>query len=376
MSVRRAFDIGVIGERIDPGFSSTRALFDNGDMAGIQALAVRQAEAGACYLNISVGSRALIEPEFMAEIVRVVQAATAVPACFDFPGFKAQEACLRAYDLARADGRKPLVNCITEHRWEVMDLHRALGFKVVVMTSERTEGGVAVGNRTAEEIHTTGRRCALRLMRDYGLAPDDIYLDMSVSAIIADKEGLNRNAIEAIRLIGADSVLQGVHLVGGLSHIGQQLPPRAVGRLGPQARARVRVPHAHGAVRFRPHFRHALAAVRPAAGGQLRAASLPSLSRADRQQRNARGAQVLQGMTAQIIDGLALAHKLRRGLKQRAERLAAGGMRPGLAVVLVGDDPASQVYVRNKMRACDERRHALVSATPCRRRPARPKCSR
>ena len=73
-------------------------------------------------------------------------------------------------------------------------------------------------------------------------------------------------------------------------------------------------------------------------------------------------------MTAQIIDGLALAHKLRRGLKQRAERLAAGGMRPGLAVILVGADPASQVYVRNKMRACDEcgvrsERHALPADT-------------
>jgi 5,10-methylene-tetrahydrofolate dehydrogenase/methenyl tetrahydrofolate cyclohydrolase len=41
-------------------------------------------------------------------------------------------------------------------------------------------------------------------------------------------------------------------------------------------------------------------------------------------------------MTAQIIDGLALAHKLRRGLKQRAERLAAAGMRPVLAVILAG----------------------------------------
>jgi methylenetetrahydrofolate dehydrogenase (NADP+)/methenyltetrahydrofolate cyclohydrolase len=73
-------------------------------------------------------------------------------------------------------------------------------------------------------------------------------------------------------------------------------------------------------------------------------------------------------VTAQIIDGLALAHKLRRGLKQRAERLAAGGMRPGLAVILVGADPASQVYVRNKMRACDEcgvrsERHALPADT-------------
>ena len=57
-------------------------------------------------------------------------------------------------------------------------------------------------------------------------------------------------------------------------------------------------------------------------------------------------------MTAQILDGNALGQKLRTGFKQRAEELAAQGVRPGLAVILVGEDPASQVYVRNKVNAC------------------------
>ncbi|MQY52321.1 bifunctional methylenetetrahydrofolate dehydrogenase/methenyltetrahydrofolate cyclohydrolase FolD [Rhodocyclus gracilis] len=57
-------------------------------------------------------------------------------------------------------------------------------------------------------------------------------------------------------------------------------------------------------------------------------------------------------MTAKILDGAALAQELRAGFKLRAEALAAQGTRPGLAVVLVGEDPASQVYVRNKVNAC------------------------
>jgi methylenetetrahydrofolate dehydrogenase (NADP+)/methenyltetrahydrofolate cyclohydrolase len=57
-------------------------------------------------------------------------------------------------------------------------------------------------------------------------------------------------------------------------------------------------------------------------------------------------------MTAQILDGNALAQKLRAGFKVRAEALAALGARPGLAVILVGEDAASQVYVRNKVNAC------------------------
>lgn len=59
-------------------------------------------------------------------------------------------------------------------------------------------------------------------------------------------------------------------------------------------------------------------------------------------------------MTAQLIDGKALAQDIRQSIAQDIEALVAQtGVRPGLAVVLVGDDPASAVYVRNKKKACD-----------------------
>ena len=57
-------------------------------------------------------------------------------------------------------------------------------------------------------------------------------------------------------------------------------------------------------------------------------------------------------MSAQIIDGKAVAEALRGRLAQRAEQLRQRGVEPTLAVILVGEDPASQVYVRNKERAC------------------------
>jgi methylenetetrahydrofolate dehydrogenase (NADP+)/methenyltetrahydrofolate cyclohydrolase len=59
-------------------------------------------------------------------------------------------------------------------------------------------------------------------------------------------------------------------------------------------------------------------------------------------------------MTAQLIDGAALAAQLRAALKQRAAALTARGRQPGLAVILVGDNPASRVYVRNKIKACTD----------------------
>jgi methylenetetrahydrofolate dehydrogenase (NADP+) / methenyltetrahydrofolate cyclohydrolase len=57
-------------------------------------------------------------------------------------------------------------------------------------------------------------------------------------------------------------------------------------------------------------------------------------------------------MTAQLIDGNALSRQLRADVARRAAALTARGHQPGLAVVLVGDDPASAVYVRNKVKAC------------------------
>ena len=57
-------------------------------------------------------------------------------------------------------------------------------------------------------------------------------------------------------------------------------------------------------------------------------------------------------MTAHILDGNALAKTLRANFRQEAEVLASRGARPGLAVILVGENPASQVYVRNKVNAC------------------------
>ncbi len=59
-------------------------------------------------------------------------------------------------------------------------------------------------------------------------------------------------------------------------------------------------------------------------------------------------------MTAQLIDGRALAQTLRNQVAQRAAALTAQGHQPGLAVVLVGNDEASSTYVRSKERACEE----------------------
>ena len=59
-------------------------------------------------------------------------------------------------------------------------------------------------------------------------------------------------------------------------------------------------------------------------------------------------------MAATLIDGKSLAAAVRAAQKSAVDLLAARGVRPGLAAILAGDDPASHVYVRNKARACEE----------------------
>lgn len=219
--------LAVIGDRINPGFKSTRALLDANDLEGIQALAVRQVEAGAAALDVTIGPRAGEDPAFLVAVIRAIQAAVDVPLCFDYPDAAIQRVCLEAYDEARARGRKPIVNSLAETRWEMTELLRIRPFAAMLMASERLEGGAGRPNRTSAEIAGTAKRTALRLVRDHGLAPDDVIVDVTVSAVAADTTGLNRAALDAIRAIAADPELAGIHVSGGITNIGQQMPAKA-----------------------------------------------------------------------------------------------------------------------------------------------------
>ena len=228
MTSSPGFNIEIIGDRINPGFKSTKVLLDNEDLPGVQALAVRQVEAGAGALDVTIGPRGSTDFVFLATVVRAIQDAVQAPLCFDSPSAPVQEVCLKAYDRARAGGKSALINSITEQRFDLMDLYKPLGpFKVIVMASERVEDGSPKANKTADEISSTAKRVALRLQNDYGMALDDIYIDVSVSAVVADTTGLHRATLQAVRMLHSDPQLPGLHIMGGLTNIGQQLPPKA-----------------------------------------------------------------------------------------------------------------------------------------------------
>jgi len=217
----------IIGERINPGFKSSKALFDNSDIEGIQALAVKQAEAGASFLNINIGSRALNDHGFMREAIVGIQEAVTIPLSFDFPSLKVQEVCLNTYSEEKANGEKPIINSIAEPRWDMVEALNIRPCRIVVMASERMEEGVGKPNKEPHQIHQVAKRLSGRLIEDHDLGLDDIILDVSITTLATDREGLISMALEGIKLIGEDPDLSGIHMMGGISNVGMMLPPTA-----------------------------------------------------------------------------------------------------------------------------------------------------
>lgn len=221
-------NLHIIGERINPGFASSRVLLETCNIKGLQDLAVSQAQKGAEYLTINLGQRAEHDSSFVVELTHAIQAVVDLPLSFDYPNRAVQEVCLKTYDAARAKGRKPIVNSISELRWNMLEVLAIQPARVVLMASERLEDGVGVSNDTAIDVHITTRRMVERALKECAaLSIDDLIVDVALGPIACDSTGTIRRAIEAIRLIGADPQLRGIHMVVGLSNLGVMLPKEA-----------------------------------------------------------------------------------------------------------------------------------------------------
>lgn len=222
-------NLTIIGERINPGFASSKILLENQDIKGIQNLAISQAQKGAAYLTINVGESAMENLAFIVEVIKAIQAVVPTPLSFDYPHVSVQEVCLKAYDPAKARGQKPIINSVTELRWDMLDVLKIQPAKVVLMASERLEDGQEVSNQDARQIADTARRMALRIASDdLGLTMDDLMIDVSLCPVATDTEGQTRRAIDAIRTISQDADLRGIHTLVGLSNLAVMLPKDAL----------------------------------------------------------------------------------------------------------------------------------------------------
>jgi cobalamin-dependent methionine synthase I len=216
----------IIGERINPGFKSTREMFERRDIPALARLAAEQVAKGASYLNINVGELAQSEPEFLSRLITTIQETVQVPLSFDYPDVNVQKRCLAIYKPGVARG-KPFVNSISELRWEMCEVLKTYPCRVILMASERNVNGEKVANHTADEVYETALRMTKRMLSENpSMTHDDLYIDVSVGPVAADMEGLTKMAVHAIRKIGASPELKGVHMSVGLTNLSIMLPAK------------------------------------------------------------------------------------------------------------------------------------------------------
>lgn len=214
----------IIGETINDSVPSTKKLFDAGDIDGLLEIAKMQDEKGAAYIDVNVGPRS---PEFMADMVRKVQGVTSKPLSIDTPDPAIAEAGLKAYDLGRAGGRKPIINSISALRTGMFDLYKIQPFRPILLVSENLIDGRSTPCHTAQETYEAARQLVKTfLTRCPGATNDDVIIDPGIAPIGTDSEGNIHRLIAAMEMIHADKMFAGFHASVGLSNFTVMLPPK------------------------------------------------------------------------------------------------------------------------------------------------------
>jgi cobalamin-dependent methionine synthase I len=219
-------NLTIIGESINDSVPSTKKLFDANDLPGILELARSQDEGGAAFIDVNVGARS---PEFMADLVGKIQQVTAKPLSIDTPDYEIAKAGLAAYDLARAGGKKPILNSISPLRMEMFELAKVQPFRPILLVSEQMANGQRQGCHTAEETYQAARALSGAARATGLFANDDFIFDPGIAPIGSDTEGNLKRLLDAMRMIHEDADLAGVHMSVGLSNFTVMLPPKRAG---------------------------------------------------------------------------------------------------------------------------------------------------
>jgi cobalamin-dependent methionine synthase I len=215
----------IIGESINDSVPSTHTLFEESNIGGIVELARVQAEKGAAYIDVNVGSRS---PGFMADVVKKIQERISLPLSIDTPDLEIAAAGLEAYDAERAGNRKPILNSISEARLELFDLYTTQPFIPILLVTEGLDNsGEMIMNTTAEQIHATAKSMSGIARKRIGqITNDHIVLDPGIMPIGSDSKGDFRRLINAMSLIHQDNDLAGVNMSVGLSNFTAMLPSK------------------------------------------------------------------------------------------------------------------------------------------------------
>jgi 5-methyltetrahydrofolate--homocysteine methyltransferase len=208
--------MNIIGEKINGTRKEVAGAIAGRDRAFIAALARRQAEAGAHWLDVNAGTPPEREPEDLAWLVETVQAAADVPLCLDSTNAKALAAALKQVK------RTPLINSISgepKRLDEILPLVAAHGCGAIALAMD--EQGIppaADGRMRVIERIVAATRAA-------GIDDDRVYVDPLVMTVATNTEAAGVT-LEVVRRVRA--ALPKVHVALGLSNVSFGLPARAL----------------------------------------------------------------------------------------------------------------------------------------------------
>lgn len=206
----------IIGEKINGTIPSVKAAIERKDADYIAALAVKQTEAGATYIDVCASTAPEFEIETLKWLMDIVQNATDTPLCLDSPNPRVIEA---VFKYANKPG---LINSISEEgdKCEVLlPLLEGNSWQVVGLTCDNK------GIPSDVETKLAITRIMVEKAAKYGITPDRIHIDPCVMALSTENNSM-LNFAEEIRQIKA--LYPTIHVTGAISNMSFGLPVRSL----------------------------------------------------------------------------------------------------------------------------------------------------
>lgn len=206
----------IIGEKINGTIPSVKKAIEEKDESFIRNLALKQAEAGAHYLDICASTAPEFEVETLVWLMKIVQDAVDTPICIDSPNARTIE---QVFKHAKRPG---LINSVSEEgdKCEVIfPLIQGTDWQVIALTCDNR--GIPSDVQTRVDI----TKVMVEKADKYGITPDRIHVDPLVLALSADNKSL-LNFVETLTTL--KGIFPTIKVTSGLSNISFGMPLRKV----------------------------------------------------------------------------------------------------------------------------------------------------
>jgi len=221
----------IVGELINNSYARARKAFSERNLKDYQHLAKLQSGLGADFLTLNIDGTQRIQvrmPEmlaFLPDLVPAIQEATSTPISFDNPSVEYHKVALKHYDRKKSGA--PILNSLAasrQHLDEMIDLVKHYDTLAIIMASEHFVEGGASQCLDPQDAYRAAKHFVELLVTKAGRTKDQIIIDPGLAPVGADTYGLVNIGLDAMRLIGADPDLKGVHMIVGLSNFAWGTP--------------------------------------------------------------------------------------------------------------------------------------------------------